>query len=387
MSSAKVSAGSQSRGIGRASRKVRASLVLTVSLSILSSACDKSAETESTDKATESKKAEPSDKTTADTDSTKAKPASKTAANEKGQEEKAKPALPPETPEQITEQCKGLLQKNWIAIQPALAKLTIEVTEGLKASYTESGYNSKRFLEACQLVSQTDRHCLTNANDPVAAERLCNIDSKKAGGKQFQAPRLPGKTEIGKTSGVGIATLSKLKGTWKNSDGLTTWKIASKGKTTVEKRKRDGTLKPKDSHSEVTISIDKEGAKRTYPKSNSQTLVLFMAEPRTFYASGNLNYGAYDMMDGKTYAARVESDWILFENGACEAVTFQGHVVPATCTEAEKDGKKYLDVQYQVPGKVAWNSTKPEPTKERFLIANNHLLSSKLQRLGTYVKQ
>ena len=298
--------------------------------------------------------------------------------------------LPPETPEHITAQCAAMLEKNWEAIQPALVKLQIPDPASLKAKYTETGYETRKFLETCPLISQADRKCLTDAADPISASLLCDIDSAKAGGKQFRSPPIPGKSPLLATAPIGKASLKKIAGTWLNKTGTEskTWTISKKGQTKQVVTKSDGTVAPPTKLDEFTLSFTKalEGT-RQYPGSNAQTISFFMDSDTTFYSSGNLNYAAYDMKDGKSYVAKMDSDWLFVDGDKCEVVSFQGHVVPATCTSREAEGDSYMDVEYQIPGKGKRRSGELTPDKASFLIVGNHLLPSGLVRLGRYDKQ
>ncbi len=298
--------------------------------------------------------------------------------------------LPPETAEQVTAQCAAMLERSWEAIQPALVKLQIPDPAALKANYTETGYESRKFLKVCPLISHADRMCLTEASDPIAASLLCKIERDKSGGKQFRSPPLPGKSPLLATTPIGKASLKKISGTWTNNTGSEsrTWTISKKGKTKQVVTKSDGSAVPATKRDEFTLSFTKAlEATRQYPGSNAQTISFFMDSDTTFYANGNLNYAAYDMKDGKTYVAKMDSNWLFVDGDKCEVVSYQGHVVPATCSSREAEGERYMDVEFQIPGKNKRGSGELSPDKASFLVVGNHLLPSGLVRMGRYDKQ
>lgn len=361
-------------------------LTIAIASTALVSACDKKSDS---DKET-APKAEPTTPSEAKAVTTVAPIAKEKAdVEEVPKEEEPPAALPPETPKQIKAQCAALLQASWKAIQPAMATLEIPDIDSLEKGYTESGMKARTYLEICETLPQIDRKCLTESKNPVAAPPLCGIDSKKTGGKTFRSPAMPGKSPLRPKLAIAKASVARLTGTWlnKSGNGEKTWTI-KKGKTKQVQKKSDGSVKPATSLDEFTISFDKEkGAQRAYPGSNSQTLSLFMPNDKTFYANGNLNFGAYDFKDGQTFIARIDSNWLLSKAGKCEVVTWQGQVVPATCAQKEKEGAKYLDVSFQDPSKLHWKTKAQETTSVSFLIEENHLLAEGLVRVGRYDKQ
>jgi hypothetical protein len=312
----------------------------------------------------------------------------------KKEEPPKKPALPPETPEQVKAQCEGFLKAAWKTLGPAFAKLQIPNPDSFESTYL-TNYDAKKFVKVCTLISQEDRACMVASKDPIASVHHCGIDSTKSGGKTLSWPSVPGESPLFKPTdrpkGEGAAILKKLAGSWINKGSYRTeiWTIDGAGKTSVVRLKKDGTPDKPRSTDQFTLSFSKVlQGKRTYPKSNSQDLSFIMndSDVPSFYASGNMLYGVYDLKDGKNFVFRDGFHWGVVQDGVCAIVTKAGQVLSAQC-ERGNGIDSDLSVTYQIPGKKRRRTGVLEPTKTTYKVVQNHALSPQLVRIGHYVKQ
>ena len=307
----------------------------------------------------------------------------------KKEEPPKKPVLPPETPEQVKAQCEGFLKASWKTLGPAFAKLQIPNPESFESTYL-TNYDAKKFVKVCSLISQQDRACMVASKDPIASVHHCRIDSTKSGGKTLNWPPIPGESPRFKSTdrpkGEQSALRKKLSGTWFNKGAYRpeTWTIDGAGKTNVVRKKSDGTLDKSRANDEFTLSFPKtfEG-KRTYGSGSSQRLSFLMMDETTFYASGNLLYGVYDLKDGKNFVFKTQFDWGIVTGGVCTMVTKAGQVLDAECVLSGD----IFTVTYQIPGKKRWRKDTLEPTKVVYPVVNNHALAPQLAKMGRFVKQ
>ena len=304
----------------------------------------------------------------------------------------------PETVEDKVAQCARALEKSWKAMAPGYAKAGVAVTPELEKEYRETGYESRSFLETCPTISKPYRDCMEAAAHPIENADPCH-ESVGEGEPQLGRPHAPAPDVDGRppTSLVGSlfvrpaldaaakkAIVSKLAGKWvsKNVFATTTWTIAGGGKVT-EVETRDGKAgEPKtfgiEPLTDTTVNI-------VYT-SNGQTRGFHRLSDTEFVCQGNLMWTPSFIGDGTRFTALHDFDAIFYDNGACEVVTGYGSLLPATCVFAERDGKRYFDVSYQVPGKVKWRTTDPDPTVGTFLVSGEYLLPAKLLD-SLFVKQ
>ena len=299
-------------------------------------------------------------------------------------------AAAPETEEDKVAQCTRILQKSWKAMAPAYAKVGVEATADLEKQYFEAGYETRKFLETCPTVSKGYRDCMEAAVHPVENADPCRQSAGK-GEPQLGRPPIPGPQIDGRTppsalthlltrppldAAAGAAFAAKLPGTWVNEGrfGTTTWTIAAGGHVT-EVVTRDGKAgEPKTFDivpaTDTTLTI-------RYPH-NDQTRGFHWLSDTELLCEGNLMWTPSYMGDGTRFTALMDFDAVFVDGAACEVVTQYGSLLPATCAFADRDGKRYFDVSYQVPGKVRWGTTEPEPTKGSFLVSGEYLVPMKL---------
>jgi len=303
-----------------------------------------------------------------------------------------------ETEEDKVAQCQRILEKGWKALAPAYAKIGVEVTDELKTEYTESGYQTRQFLEKCPTVSKAYRDCMEAADNPIENADPCRQSVSK-GEPQLGRPPIPGPKVDGRTPGSALshlfkrpqlgadaksAFLAKLPGTWVNEGpfGKTTWTITPGGHVT-EVVSRDGKdREPKTfdivPETDTTLTIRYEH--------NDQTRAFHWVSDTELLVEGNLMWTPSFMGDGTRFVALLDFDAVFVDGDSCEVVTHYGSLLPATCAFAERDGKRYFDVSYQVPGKVRWGTTEPEPTTHSLLVSGEILVPQKLLDKG-FTKQ
>jgi hypothetical protein len=297
-----------------------------------------------------------------------------------------------ETDEEVGAQCKALLKTYWTEIQPAMDKLQIPDPASFEEKYTVSGYETGKFLKACQFVNSADRKCLVEAPVLVAGPESCGIERDKAGGKELKSPKMPGESPLFDTPALadgGASTLANLNGIWLNTSrmGTQTWVIGRNGKTTQERTDSAGKAKEKNSQDSFVLSFSHALKGHRAYTANSQGITFFMPSKNVFYASGNLMFAAFNMKDGKNFVVTDSQNTVLVVDGGCEVVTRTGIVVPATCGLAERDGKSFFDLSYQIPGKVHWDTGASLPNSASFVVIDNHAVVAKLAEAERFERQ
>lgn len=290
-------------------------------------------------------------------------------------------------------QCEGILKKAWTAIQPALKKLEVPDPASLEQELTQTSWDSKAFLEKCPLAPKSYRDCIAKADNPLELIRTCQWWQPEPKPEELPIPRPPGKSPLLPsapiTKAAGDKLLAQVVGTWEGVPGYATetWTIAKDGKVEIT-RMRDG--KPEDKTALDSFSIGFVNADQmvVHYGGNDQTRSFFLApDGKTFYSSGNLMWSVYPTGDGKTFVARQGFDWLFVTDGKCEVVTAQGSVVPATCAFADRDGGRFFDLDYQVPGQVKWGTTEPEPTHVAYTVFGDRLLAPDLVRQQAFKRK
>jgi hypothetical protein len=101
-----------------------------------------------------------------------AKPSSSAEASEdkavgepKKEESATAKAEAPKAPGPEVEQCNKILDKAWIAVQPALKMFKVEDPASIEESYKKSAQTY--FVERCQKLTQELRDCLEAAENPI----------------------------------------------------------------------------------------------------------------------------------------------------------------------------------------------------------------------------
>jgi predicted small lipoprotein YifL len=371
-------------------RTLLSTTVLIVTLAALV-ACGKSS-----DKSDESGKSDESDKSDESSAPTPSPTTDAKAAAAATKPVDAAPAAP-ETAEDKAAQCARIIDKSWKAMAPGYAKAGVTVTPELEKKYRE-GYDTRSFLEKCPTVSRSYRECIEAAANPIENADPCNASAGE-GEPQLSRPMSPAPDAPGQPPRSLVSSLfvrpelgaaakknivSKLTGSWSYTShfGTTSWKIAAGGKVT-EVETRDGKAgEPKtfriEPATDTTVTI-------VYPN-NGQTRGFHRLSDTEFLCQGNMMWMPSFVGDGTTFTALKDFDAVFYDNGACEVLTGYGSLLPGTCAFAEREGKRYFDVSYQVPGKVKWRTTDPEPTKGTFLVSGEYLVPEKLLD-SLYTKQ
>ncbi len=298
-----------------------------------------------------------------------------------------------EEPGAAAAQCKRILEKSWKAVQPALAKLQVTVAAEAEAEFVTTGYDAKGFNEKCPAAPKGYRDCIEAADNPLHFIRSCHRQLAEPKPDELPIPKPPMKSAlldaVALPADAGAKILASIVGTWESADnwGTETWVIAKDGKVEVS-RVRDGKPQEKSTLDSFSVSFAKVGEMVVHFGSNDQRRSFFLAEDgKTLYTSGNLMWSVYPLRDGKTFVAMSGFDWVLAKDGACEVVTYLGSVVPATCTFAERDGGKFFDLTYQVPGTMRWGTTEPEPTQVAFPVFGTNLLAPELVKNEAYTRK
>jgi hypothetical protein len=299
----------------------------------------------------------------------------------------------PEAPGAAAEQCTRILAKAWKAIQPGLAKLGVTDVATLEKELTETGYASRSFLEKCPAAPRAYRACIEAGENPLHFIGPCRDGLPEPKPDELPIPQIGAKppllAPVALPSGEAARIKASLVGTWESAGpfGVETWTIDKAGKVSVE-RVRDGKVQDRSSLDAFSLSFENVGQATVHYAGNDQTRSFFLAEDgKTLYTSGNLMWSVYPLGDGKTFVAKSGFDWVLVDGGVCEVVTFYGSVVPATCAFAERDGAKLFDVTYQIPGKVRWGTTDPEPTAYSFVVVGSNLLASELVKQEAFARK
>jgi hypothetical protein len=299
----------------------------------------------------------------------------------------------PEEPGAATAQCKRILEKSWQAIQPAFTKLKVEVTDDLRERFLTSSYETERFNEACPNTPKVYRDCIEANDNPL--HFIANCQERMAEPRPDVLPipipalESPLFASAELSAEAGTQLLARIVGTWELTDGggTETWVIAADGKVEVT-RVRDGKQQERRSMDSFKISFAKSGEVVADYGANVQTLTFLLAEDgKTLYMSGNTQLGVYPFRDGKTFVVRDQFARILVNDGACEVVSAFGSVVPATCGFSDRDGARFFDISYQVPGAFRFGTTEPELTQTSFPVVGSNLVAPNLLKWGAYTRK
>ena len=298
-----------------------------------------------------------------------------------------------EAPGAAAAQCTRILEKSWKAIQPALTKLQVLVAADAEAEFMTSGYDAKAFNEKCPSAPKGYRDCIEAGDNPLHFIRACHRQLAEPKPDELPIPKAPIKSALLDAATLpaeaGAKILASIVGTWESTDnwGTETWVIAKDGKVEIT-RTRDGKPQEKSSLDSFSVSFAKVGEMVVHYSGNDQRRSFFLAEDgKTLYTSGNLMWAVYPLRDSKTFVAMNDFDWVIATDGACEVVTYLGSVLPATCAFAERDGAKFFDLTYQVPGAMRWGTTEPEPTQTSFPVFGTNLLAPNLVKNEAYSRK
>jgi len=299
-----------------------------------------------------------------------------------------------EAPGAAAEQCGRIIAKSWKAIQPGLTKLLGADPATLEEKFTKSDSYTTDFLEKCPAAPRSYRDCIEAGDNPLEYIYPCDANAPDPRPGALPTPRLPGQPvhlkPVALPAGAGADIGKRLVGTWESIDsiGSETWTIDAAGKVAVV-RTRNGKPEEKRSTDDFSLTFENVGmATVAYEGSNKQTRSFYLTEDgKTFYSSGNLMWSVYPAADRANFVAKSGFDWVFKNGDACEVVTYLGSLVPAKCAFNDRDGGTFFDVEYQIPGKVRWHTTDPDPTKLAMPLFGTNLLAPELVKQEAFTKK
>lgn len=282
--------------------------------------------------------------------------------------------------------CAGLLDKAWPHVEAVLGRLGVEDAAALAGAYKSGG---TQFIERCAALTEEQRACLAAAEHPIEAIATCKInEGKKASERLFGIDMgshvkmfEPG--EIAEDEAQKV--VSELSGRWVSNWAAlktqTTWVVAD-GVATIDAVANGKAQDPKT----ATLSLTKDRRLTLTQGTSAQPYAFLRDGGKTFYLSSNLLYDAYPVTDATSFKLRNDWDFVVFDNGACEAMSATGVVAKATCKFGKRDGGKTFEVAYQFPGEV-WNNGKPAIKERTYFLVGDHFLHESMVTIGTFKKK
>ena len=79
-------------------------------------------------------------------------------------------------------------------------------------------------------------------------------------------------------------------------------------------------------------------------------------------------------------------EWVLYQDGACDVVTFLGLLIKAECAFSTTDDREVFTVKYTVPHKLDRRG-EPYLVEMEFVVHEGYLMHPSLMGMGTYKRQ
>jgi hypothetical protein len=249
----------------------------------------------------------------------------------------------------IRDRCVAILEASFDAIRPALARLGVtQELDDIAASYLTS-FEADLAVRSCAELDDEQRACLAASANPLADATRCapkpgyddsvmrfptlfSMSGPRPLEARFHPPLDPAEA---------ARLRARLVGTWVREGGFgtETWTIDAAGDVIIEEVPRDGKTRPKTSRRR--IALDARGQLVLHDGTVRSTRQFLLVADDRFILGGNVVAVARQ----DRFVAKLGSDFLVVEPGRCSAVTYQGLLVPATCT---RDGDD-LEIKYAPP--------------------------------------
>lgn len=304
-------------------------------------------------------------------------------------EEPAATPEPAEDPEAVAGQCERILAAGWKAAKVALDRLGVSDVASLEAGYVRE-MEADELRSVCKNLDKKRRDCLEQADNAIAALIPCGVNPTPEGSDLMRFPKLPTKGALVAPQPLpaeqAAAILKRLPGVWVNEDmGREVLTIDAEGNVSTERFRGEEKQEPR-STDNYTITFSSRGMADLKYSSNSQSVAFAMPSDSddVFYLQGNLMWRPWPLDDEERFVVIADFDVVLVERGACTVVTHYGLVLPGDCSFSERDGARWFDVRYQIPGKKGWRSEELEPEAATFLLRDGMLLPADLLKRSRY---
>jgi hypothetical protein len=296
-----------------------------------------------------------------------------------------KRAEPAESP--VDAQCNRILDKCFVAIQPAMKLLGISEPSTIEAEYKKS---AKNFLARCAKLDEQKRDCLEKAENPVSAIDSCEVNSGKKAAEKLLAPSLERFVKLFDSaplpSGQNSKILAGLRGTWvcnwKEAKTHLIWTIKKNGEVAERRRAPNGKISQK--HFKISF-VSENRMKVHWSEQSVQYFTFLRAGRRVFFAGGNLAYDFFPIKSNKSFVVRDSGDYIFFDAGECKVANVRGLLIDGKCSFTRKRGQKVFKVNWHYPGQVFLDGKPREQERTYFLVGKN-LVDERLFRSSRFRK-
>ena len=284
-------------------------------------------------------------------------------------------------------QCAHIVDAGWRVAKVALTELGVTDTTAIEARHRKA---SKAFFSQCKALPADKRACLTATDDPVTGLDTCKINQGVGPAHRiFPTPALRyaellKPQPLPKASGEQL--LASLAGTWSNhltqNKSATTWTITPHGEVR-------GTTARAGQEKTDTFNIRFELVDRlTIARGKStQNFIFAHPSPNTFYASGNLAYGAFRLRDPKNFIVGNEADIVRVKDGVCTVFSDSGtQTTPTTCGFTERNGVEVFEIVYQFKDQLDARG-RPLIKRQSLHRVGPHLLDRRLIESSKFTRQ
>ncbi|MBW1808634.1 MAG: hypothetical protein JRJ87_10605 [Deltaproteobacteria bacterium] len=294
----------------------------------------------------------------------------------------------PKTPGPEVAQCEKILSKSWTTIQPALKMLKIADPASLEDGYKKS---AKTYLERCQLLPKELRDCLEAADNPVSGIDTCKVNEGKKSNEKLYAPDLRRHIKLFEIKPLDKKRAKKilagLRGRWVNDWKAaklhTTWKIKKTGEVAERRKGHGGKIEQRN----FKISfVETNRMKMHWTETSTQSYIFLRAGRKMFFASGNLVYDFFPMLNPKSFIVRDSGDYIVYNKGKCKVVNETGRMTDGKCKFLKIKGKRAFKATWQYPGQVFLNG-KPRMLERNYYVIGKNLVHESLYVSGKYLKK
>jgi hypothetical protein len=277
-------------------------------------------------------------------------------------------------------ECQRILERSWIAIQPALSRLRI-APGALERDYL--GPLGSGFVESCSALRPAERRCLARAKSPPRALETCAVNRGRSRADRIELPSLAAHVTMMDppllASSDADRLLASLSGEWVNvgADGKTnaTWTFLPGARLRVRERKAEAET---EEVFRVTLparhrmTLERAGHRK-------QDIALF-ASRNALYVSRGLSYDVVPLVDRARLTLRHDTSYVFFGPEGCEVVADSGAMLPASCGfERRPDGSELFAVRCSVEPATDLSISYP--------IVDQHLLHERLASYGRFERQ
>lgn len=316
------------------------------------------------------------------------KPAPRKSPLKSPEVEKPVASSKPAEPSPGQAQCAKILDKAFLAIQPAMKMLAIGDPAAIEADYKKSAVV---FRERCPRLSADKRACLEKDENPISAIDSCKVNEGLKPSEKVWAPSLEKYIGLFKTEalpdGQAKKILSGLRGkwvcNWKEAKTYLTWIIKKDGEVAETRRGPGGKVSQK--HFKISF-VNRDRMRVNCSERSAQEFTFFKASRRMFFAGDNLAYGFYPVRNRKSFVVRDSGDYIFFDNGNCKVVNVRGLLIDGKCSFKHKRGSRIFMASWHYPGQL-FPDGKPRVQQRAFIMVGKNLVDERLYRSSRFVKR